>query len=640
MSDFLKHECGVAAIRLLKPLSYFQQKYGSALWAFNKLYLLMEKQINRGQDGAGIGCVKLDMPLGQPYAFRNRNANKDSLNKIFDSEIKKLNKRARKKCIDLQDPESVKSGFDFGGEILMGHLRYGTSGQFDTGSCHPYMRRSNWPTRTLMVLGNFNMTNATELNQRLISRGQHPVFGTDTQTVLEEIGFHLDEGHTDIYRRLRDENIPGDEIPSIISREIDIRSIVSKSAETWDGGYVIMGATGNGDFFCLRDPNGIRPCHYLETDEFIAVASERVPLMTVFDAQTNDVQELPNGHMLSITPEGVITFGPYTEPGEFAPCSFEKIYFSRGNDPIIYRERKALGAALAHQVSESIGDDFRHAAITFIPNTAEIAYYGMMEGLRNYRRQQVRSAILEAQANNQLNAETLDQLILRGWPRGEKIAHKDIKMRTFITKEKGRAKLVSHVYDLTYDAVRPNDTLVAIDDSIVRGTTLKRSLLEILGRTKPKKIVIVSSAPQIRYPDCYGIDMSEMGKFIAFQAAVSLIKKRGLHKLLETVYDNCCAELIKPIHERRNAVKAIYEPFTLDEISREISDMVSPEDSPCPVEVIFQTIDNLHAALKGPVGDWYFSGNYPTPGGYTTVNTAYIRWYKGLDGRAYDLPLL
>lgn len=639
MSDFIQHECGVAAIRLLKPLSYFQQKYGSPLWAFNKLYLLMEKQINRGQDGAGIGCVKLNMPLGQPYAFRSRNANRDPLNQIFNTELKKINKRARKGCIDLKDPESVKTGFDFGGEILMGHLRYGTSGQFDTGSCHPYMRRSNWPTRTLMVLGNFNMTNAMELNQRLIARGQHPVFGTDTQTVLEEIGFHLDEGHTDLYRRLRDENIPGDEIPDIISKEIDIHQIVSKAAEFWDGGYTIMGAVGNGDFFCLRDPHGIRPCHYLLTDEFVAVASERVPLMTVFDTRTEDVQELPNGHMISITPEGVTTIGPYTKPLEFTPCSFEKIYFSRGNDPIIYRERKALGAALAHQVSEAINDDFTKAAITFIPNTAEIAYYGLMEGLRNYRRQQVRAAILEAQDTGALCPELLDQLILKGWPRGEKIAHKDIKMRTFISQEKGRAKLVSHVYDLTYDAVRPDDILVAMDDSIVRGTTLKRSLLEILGRTHPRKIVIVSSAPQIRYPDCYGIDMSELGKFIAFQAAVSLIKKRGMHKLLETVYDDCCAELEKPLAERQNAVKEIYAPFTMEEISREISAMVTPEDSVCPVEVIFQTIENLHAALKGPVGDWYFSGNYPTPGGYTTVNTAYIRWYKGLDGRAYDLPL-
>lgn len=639
MSDLIQHECGVAAIRLLKPLSYFHQKYGP-LWAFNKLYLLMEKQINRGQDGAGIGCVKLNMPLGQPYTFRSRNAEKDSLNRIFNAELKKINKRVRKGLININDCNSVKSGFEYGGEILMGHLRYGTSGQFDTGSCHPYIRRSNWPTRTLMVLGNFNMTNATELNQRLISRGQHPVFGTDTQTVLEEIGYHLDEGHTDLYRKLRDDNVPGDKIPDIISSEIDIRSIVSTAAEDWDGGYVIMGAVGNGDYFCLRDPNGIRPCHYLETDEFIAIASERVPLMTVFDAKTEEVQELPNGHMISITPEGVITKGPYTTPGKFTPCSFEKIYFSRGNDPYIYRERKALGAALAYQVSEAIGNDFRNAAITFIPNTAEIAYYGLMEGLRNYRRHQVRAALVDAEKNGTLTVDMIDRLVLKGWPRGEKIAHKDIKMRTFITKEKGRAKLVSHVYDLTYDAVKPNDTLVAIDDSIVRGTTLKKSILRILARTNPKKIIIISSAPQIRYPDCYGIDMSEMGKFIAFQAAVSLIKKRGMHKLLEDVYDACCAELEKPHGQRKNAVKAIYEPFSLDEISKEITDMVTPDDSPCPVEVIFQTIEDLHAALKGAVGDWYFSGNYPTPGGYTTVNMAYIRWYKGLDGRAYDLPLL
>ncbi len=639
MSDFIKHECGVAAIRLLKPLSYFQQKYGTPLWAFNKLFLLMEKQINRGQDGAGIGCVKLNMPLGQPYAFRSRNADKDPLSHIFNTEIKKLNKRARKGEIDLQNSDSVKANFDFGGEILMGHLRYGTSGLFDTGSCHPYMRRSNWPTRTLMVLGNFNMTNTTELNHRLISRGQHPVFGTDTQTVLEEIGFHLDEAHSRLYHKLRDQDIPGEKIPKIIAQEIDIPKIVAHSSKHWDGGFAIMGAVGNGDFFCLRDPHGIRPCHYLQTDEFVAIASEKVPLMTVFEADSEDVKELPNAHMISIKSDGAVSIGEYTAPLTPTPCSFEKIYFSRGNDPVVYGERKALGAVLAPQISDAIDDDFAHAVITFIPNTAEVAYYGLMEGLRNFRRQQVRAALLEAQESGSLTPELVDQLILKNWPRGEKIAHKDIKMRTFITQEKGRAKLVSHVYDLTYDAVKPDDTLIAIDDSIVRGTTLKKSILRILGRTNPKKIIVVSSAPQIRYPDCYGIDMSELGKFIAFQAAVSLIKKRGMHKLLETVYHACVEELNKPKNERTNKVKALYEPFTAEDISREISLMVTPEDSPCPVEVIYQTVENLHTALIGPCGDWYFSGDYPTPGGFTTVNMAYVRWYKGLDGRAYDLPL-
>lgn len=639
MSDFIKHECGVAAIRLLKPLSYFAAKYGTPLWAFNKLFLLMEKQINRGQDGCGIGCVKLNMPLGQPYAFRNRNAKKDGLSNIFDSEIKGINKAARKGLIDINDADSVKENFDYGGEILMGHLRYGTSGLFDTGSCHPYLRRSNWPTRTLMVLGNFNMTNTPELNKRLIARGQHPVFGTDTQTVLEEIGFHLDESHSRLYHKLRDENVPWETIPKIISQEMDIAKIVSKSALAWDGGYTILGAVGNGDFFCLRDPHGIRPCHYLQTDEFVAITSERVPLMTVFGVDTNDVKELPHGNMISIKADGCINIAPYTTPLTPAPCSFEKIYFSRGNDPIVYHERQALGAALAKQVSDAINDDFAHAAVTFIPNTAEVAYYGLMEGLRSYRRHQVKTDLIAALKDDTLTPELIDDLILKNWPRGEKIAHKDIKMRTFISQEKGRAKLVSHVYDLTYDTVKPTDTLIAIDDSIVRGTTLKKSILRILARTNTKKIVVVSSAPQIRYPDCYGIDMSELGKFIAFQAAVSLIKKSGRHKLLDAVYMSCLTELEKPEEQRVNCVKEIYAPFTTKEISEEISLMVTPEDSPCPVEVIYQTIENLHKAIKGPCGDWYFSGNYPTPGGYTTVNNAYIRWFKGLDGRAYDLPL-
>ncbi len=639
MSDFLKHECGIAAIRLLKPLSYFQEKYGSCLWGFNKLFLLMEKQFNRGQDGAGVGCVKLNMPLGQPYLFRTRDASKDALPNIFNGQIKKLNKKSRKGQIDLTDPEAVKREFDYGGEILMGHLRYGTSGMFDEGSCHPYLRRTNWTTRTLMVLGNFNMTNAGELNQRLIARGQHPVFGTDTQTVLEEIGYHLDEAHNELYRKYRKQGIPGPEIPKLISDYLDIPQLIRSSAETWDGGFTILGAIGNGDFFCLRDPHGIRPCHYLITDEYIAVASERVPLMTVFEVESEQVEELPPAHVLTIESDGRYDITPYTTPQEPAPCSFEKIYFSRGNDPIIYRERKAMGAALTPRVVESLEDHFDKAAITYIPNTAETAYYGLLEGLRLYRRKRVHKILLDALSNGTITEELLDKAILKRWPRGEKIAHKDIKMRTFITQEKGRAQLVSHVYDLTYGAIGPDDVLVALDDSIVRGTTLRKSILRILGRAKPRKIVIASTAPQVRYPDCYGIDMSELGKFIAFQAAISLIKKRGMARLLDEVYQACKEELLKPKEERRNCVKAIYAPFTDQEITDEITRLVTPHDAQCPVEVIFQTIEDLHKSIEGPCGDWYFSGEYPTPGGYTTVNIAYIKWILGEDGRAYDLPL-
>ncbi|NWK56330.1 amidophosphoribosyltransferase [Verrucomicrobiaceae bacterium N1E253] len=641
MSDFLKHECGIAVVRLRKPLSYYQDKYGTPLWGLNKLFLLMEKQHNRGQDGIGIGCCKLDMPLGQPYIFRKRDATRDSMGSVFRGEMKKFNKLVRKGIIDPEVPSEVKNRFDFGGEVLMGHLRYGTSGQFDSGSCHPYLRRSNWPTRTLMVMGNFNMTNAGALNQKLIERGQHPVFGTDTQTVLEEMGFHLDEHHTNLYHEMRDQGIDGREIPKLISEQIDLHSIISESAEPWDGGYAISGVVGNGDMFVMRDPRGIRPCHVYQDDEVIAFASERVPLMTVFEVEKDQVEEMEPGSVTIVRRDGSQSTSSFHDPREHKPCSFERIYFSRGNDPVIYRERKAMGAALADQVYRSIGETFDKTVFSFIPNTAETAYYGLMDGLRLLRRQQVRASIMSACEEGLLTEEVLDNLIMRNWPRGEKAVHKDIKMRTFIAQEKGRAQLVSHVYDITYDLVNPGDALVALDDSIVRGTTLKESILKILARTNPRKIVVCSTAPQIRYPDCYGIDMSELGKFIAFQAAVNLLKRSGRRSVLDEVYDACKAELKKPGEERVNQVKRIYEGFTDDEISAEISRMVYPEDLEWSgeVDVMFQTIENLHACIKGPCGDWYFTGDYPTPGGFATVNLAYVKWFEGADGRSYDLPL-
>jgi amidophosphoribosyltransferase len=641
MSDFLKHECGIAAVRLRKPLAYYHDRYGTSLWGLNKLFLLMEKQHNRGQDGTGIGCVKLNMPMGLPYVHRRRGIEKDALAEIFRKEIKSFHKLARKGVLDQKDPESVKLHFDFGGEILVGHLRYGTSGEFDEGSCHPYLRRSNWPTRTLMVMGNFNMTNAAELNEVLIKRGQHPVFGTDTQTVLEEIGYHLDEAHTDLYRQLRDEGVTGGEMPDRISAALDVTKLVAESAAAWDGGYAICGVIGNGDMFVMRDPRGIRPCHMLVTDEVIAFASERVPLMTVFEAEADEVRAVDPGSMISIKSDGTLSDTAFAPPQRFTPCSFEKIYFSRGNDPQIYRERKAMGAALVPQVVEAIGGEFEKTVFSFIPNTAETAYHGLMDGLRLFRRQQVRSAILDAAHSGGLTPELLDDLIMRNWPKGEKIAHKDIKMRTFISQEKGRDQLVSHVYDITYGVVKPGDHLVALDDSIVRGTTLKKSILKILARTRPSKIVVCSTAPQIRYPDCYGIDMSELGKFIAFQAAVALHRRAGRQALLDRIYDDCRAELKKPVAERRNCVQRVYQDFTDAEISAEISRMVYPEDIDWDgeVHVIFQTIDNLRASIKGDTGDWYFTGDYPTPGGYSMVNLAYLRWFEGVGGRSYDLPL-
>ena len=638
MSDPLHHECGVAAIRLLKPLAYFADKYGSPDWAFNKLFLLMEKQHNRGQDGAGIGCIKLGMPLGEPYVFRARDATTSALANIFSSQQRSLRHMRERGEVGWNDAASYKSRFNFGGEILMGHLRYGTSGLFDEGSCHPYLRRTNWETRTLMLLGNFNMTNAPQLNRRLIERGQHPIFGTDTQTVLEEIGYYLDEAHTDIYRELRD-TLPGSEIPREISRRLDLYDIIGKASQAWDGGFCILGGVGNGDFFCLRDPHGIRPCHYIITDEYIAIASERVPLMSVMEVESEQVHELPRANMIVVKNDGKITIREYTRPLEPTPCSFEAIYFSRGNDPIIYRERKALGAELTEKIVACIEGDISKAAITYIPNTAEVSYYGLLEGLRSYRRERITADMITALREGRLTEEMIEEQVLRRWPRAEKIVHKDIKLRTFITQESNRGQMVSQVYDLTYGAIAEDEVLVAIDDSIVRGTTLKTSLLRLLARAHPRKIVIASSAPQIRYPDCYGIDMSELGKFIAFQAAISLLKKRGMYDYITSVYEECKHQLTLPVEERGNPVKKIYAPFSDDEITEEISRLVTPENATCPVQVIYQSLDGLHRSIEGPCGDWYFSGNYPTPGGYTTVNVAFINWFDGRDGRSYSLPV-
>ena len=638
MSDPLHHECGVAAIRLLKPLAYFADKYGSPDWAFNKLFLLMEKQHNRGQDGAGIGCIKLGMPLGEPYVFRARDATSSALANIFSTQQRSLRHMRERGEIGWSDAESYKKNFNFGGEILMGHLRYGTSGLFDEGSCHPYLRRTNWETRTLMLLGNFNMTNAPQLNRSLIERGQHPIFGTDTQTVLEEIGFYLDEAHTDIYRELRD-TMPGRDIPREISKRLDLYDIIGKASQAWDGGFCILGGVGNGDFFCLRDPHGIRPCHYIITDEYIAIASERVPLMSVMEVESEQVHELPRANMIVVKSDGKISIREYTKPLEPTPCSFEAIYFSRGNDPIIYRERKALGAELTEKIVASIEGDISKAAVTYIPNTAEVSYYGLLEGLRSYRRERITADMIAALREGRLTEEMIEEQVLRRWPRAEKIVHKDIKLRTFITQETNRGQMVSQVYDLTYGAIAEDEVLVAIDDSIVRGTTLKTSLLRLLGRANPRKIVIASSAPQIRYPDCYGIDMSELGKFIAFQAAISLLKKRGMYDYITSIYEECKHQLTLPPEERGNPVKKIYAPFTDDEITNEVSRLVTPDNATCPVQVIYQTLEGLHRSIEGPCGDWYFSGNYPTPGGYTTVNAAFINWFDGRDGRSYSLPV-
>ena len=637
MSDRIQHECGIAMVRLLKPLSYYQEKYGSPLWGFFKLFLLMEKQHNRGQDGAGVACVKLDMAAGQPFMFRERCVKSNPLDRIFKLLLGSYQESVDKGIIHPEFADTVKTHFDFGGELLMGHLRYGTSGGYSMSSCHPFFRRSPWPTRNLALCGNFNMTNTSALNDSLIAIGQHPIFATDTQALLEKIGFYLDEEHEDIFRFLRTRGLSGAEMSRRISEELDLSRVITRSATKWDGGYALCGLVGNGDAFVARDPAGIRPAYYFQNDEVIAFASERAPLCTVFDQSVDHVHEVEPGHVMVIKKRGALTCTRFVDPLPRASCSFERIYFSRGNDLDIYRERKALGAGLADQLLKSVGHDWANTVFSFVPNTAEVAYYGLMSALRVRRRSEVKASILEAVRDGKLTEELLDELVLRNWPHGEKVVSKDVKIRTFIGKESFRNHLASHVYDITYGTVLPKDHLVIVDDSIVRGTTLRRSILRILSRFHPKKIVIASTAPQIRYPDCYGIDMSELGKFIAFEAAVALLKERGKADLLQSVYELCQAEVSKPSLLSVNHVRKIYEPFTPDEISAKICELVRPKglEWQGDVEIIFQTIENLHAAVPNHTGDWYFTGKYPTPGGYRVVNQAYINYFEQSEGRSY-----
>ena len=636
MSDFVSHECGVALVRLLKPLSYYQEKYGTPLWGFTKLFLLMEKQHNRGQDGAGVACVKLDVPAGEPFMYRERNVKSNPLDRIFKSLLGQYNDKVASGEIHPEFAETVKKQFDFGGELFLGHLRYGTSGGYNLSACHPYFRRSPWATRNLALCGNFNLTNTAELNQSLIAKGQHPVFATDTQAILEKIGFFLDEEHEDIYRYLRSRNVAGEELSRRISEDLDLVRVLTRASQKWDGGYVLCGLVGNGDAFVARDPSGIRPCHWFQNDEVVAFASERAPLMTVFDLAVGDVMEVKPGHAVVIKRRGTVAEQAFIPALPRASCSFERIYFSRGNDIDIYRERQALGGRLAPQVLKAIDRNWADTVFGFVPNTAEVAYYGLMSALRRVRRDEVKAAILEASRAGALTEALLDDLILRNWPRGEKVVSKDIKIRTFIGQESMRNQLASHVYDITYGSVRAGvDNLVCVDDSIVRGTTLRRSILRILARLNPRKIVIVSTAPQIRYPDCYGIDMSEIGKFVAFEAAMDLLRESGRTELLGDVYRACREEI-----ERKGAVnhvRRLYEPFTAEEISARISKLVRPPriEWQGEIEIIFQTIENLHAAVPHHTGDWYFTGRYPTDGGYRVVNQAYVNYYEKSEGRSY-----
>jgi amidophosphoribosyltransferase len=636
MSDPVKHECGIAMVRLLQPLSHYQEKYESPLWGFTKLFLLMEKQHNRGQDGAGVACVKLDAPAGEPFMFRERCVKANPLDKIFRQLLHQYHELVAAGTVHPEFAETVKRHFDFGGELLMGHLRYGTSGGYSVSSCHPFFRRSPWPTRNLALCGNFNMTNTAALNRSLTAIGQHPIFATDTQALLELIGYYLDEEHEDIYRFLRTRELPGDEISRRISEDLDLGRVLTRSAKNWDGGYTLCGMIGNGDAFVARDPSGIRPCWYFQNDEVIAFASERAPLMTVFDQSADQVREVEPGQVIVIKKDGRVSATTFREALPRTSCSFERIYFSRGNDVEIYRERKALGAKLADQVLQAVGHDWAHSIFSFIPNTAETAYYGLLSELRERRRLEVKAEILRSAQAGELTEAKLDDLILRNWPRGEKVVSKDIKLRTFIGQENLRNQLASHVYDVTYGVVDPGvDQLVCVDDSIVRGTTLRRSILRILARLEPRKIVIVSTAPQIRYPDCYGIDMSELGKFIAFEAAVSLLKERGQAELLDEVYRLCREEVAR--EGVINHVRKIYDGFTPEEISGRIAQLVRPRTPGWDgeMQILFQSIENLHAAVPEHTGDWYFTGKYPTPGGYRVVNQAYVNYFEQSSGRSY-----
>jgi amidophosphoribosyltransferase len=637
MSEFLSHECGIALIRLKKPLTYYQEKYGSPLWGLYQLFLLMEKQHNRGQDGAGIACVKFGMPPGEPYMFRERTTESNPLDKIFEPLISRFNELVSQGMVHPEFPETVKKGYDFCGELYLGHLRYGTSGGYNLSACHPFFRRSSWPTRNLVLAGNFNMTNTAELNAALTATGQHPIFATDTQALLEMVGHGLDEHHEELYRSFKAQGLTGTEITQRINDGMDPAHVLREVSKHWDGGYTLIGALGNGDAFVTRDPAGIRPCHWFEDDEVVAFASERAPLCTVFNRTPDQVRELQPGHVVVVKKNGLVREESVKAALPKAQCTFERIYFSRGNDSDIYRERKALGAELADPILQAIGRDLEHTIFSFVPNTAEVAYHGLMSELRYRRRAEVKLALLEAAKLGELTEELVDELILINWPRGEKIVSKDAKLRTFIGQEKWRNTLASHVYDVTYGIITPKDNLVCIDDSIVRGTTLRRSILRILGRLNPKKIIIASTAPQIRYPDCYGIDMSELGKFIAFEAAISLLKERGQSWLMEEVYQDCRRYAADGSRELVNHVRRIYEPFTSQELSRRITELVTPRQSEWQgeIEIIFQSLESLHRALPNHSGDWYFSGKYPTPGGYRVVNQAFVNYFEKAEGRAY-----
>jgi amidophosphoribosyltransferase len=631
MSDPIHHECGIAFIRLLKPLEYYQQKYGSSMYGLKKLYLLMEKQHNRGQDGAGVGVIKLNPEPGSPFVFRKRESGSGAIATIFDKVSRKINASADKE--QMKDSTYMKEKVPFIGEVLLGHLRYGTYGGSASDLCHPFIRENNWMTRNLMLAGNFNMTNVDELFDMLVELGQHPVERADTVTMLEKIGHFLDEENQNQFEKFKKEGHSNKEITSLIADNMNVESILKRAMREVDGGYVMAGMIGHGDSFIVRDPAGIRPCFYYQDDEVVVVTSERPAIQTGFNVPIDSIKELGPGNALIIKKNGSISEVNVIPPIEKKSCTFERIYFSRGNDRDIYKERKKLGSLLSDKVLKSINHDIENTVFSYIPNTAATAFYGMIDGVLDYLSEYKVKEILKMGPNP--DKKKLEELIALK-PRREKMAVKDAKLRTFITDDEHREDMVAHVYDVTYGLVRNDkDTLVVIDDSIVRGTTLRSSILRILDRLHPKRIVIVSSAPQIRYPDCYGIDMSRLKDFVAFQAMLALLKENKKEHMLQEVYAKCKAQEHSPKEEIVNYLKDLYDQFTDDQISDKIAEILRPEDLKAEVSVIYQSIENLHIACPNHTGDWYFSGNYPTPGGNKVVNKSFINFMEGVSARAY-----
>ena len=632
MSDSIKHECGIALLRLKQPLPYYKEKYGTSFYGLNKMYLLMEKQHNRGQDGAGLANIKFDVPPGQRYISRVRSNNQRPIVDVFE-QVNRRFKEIEHDAEKINDPLYLKANYGFTGELFLGHLRYGTFGKNSIESIHPFLRQNNWMTRNLVVAGNFNLTNVDELFQQLVDLGQYPKEMADTVTVMEKIGHFLDRENDRLFRIYKDQGYSNQQITQQIAKNMNIGDILRNSADKWDGGYAMAGLVGHGDAFVLRDPNGIRPAFWYEDDEVAVVASERPVIQTAFNVRYDQVQELTPGYALIIRKDNRIYTEAIIPQGERRACSFERIYFSRGSDRDIYRERKELGRLVVPSILKSIQNDLDNTVFSFIPNTAETAFYGMVKGLEDYLNDWKYQEISEG--GQAIEPARLKE-ILDTRPRVEKIAIKDAKLRTFITQDDARDDMVAHVYDVTYGAVRRGqDSLVVIDDSIVRGTTLKKSIIRMLDRLDPKHIVVVSSAPQIRYPDCYGIDMAKMGDFIAFQAAVSLIKQRGMDELLQTVYRKCKEQERFPKEQVKNYVREVYAPFTAEEISEEISRLLSPNDVKAKVTILYQSIENLHEACPNNLGDWYFTGKYPTPGGNKVANRAFINYMEGRNERAY-----